>query len=174
VPSRKTILAFGLACGVCAWAAAPAAATISLTPNQHDFGAQQVGTASAPFTFTLRVTCYPDFANPPNGCSSPHPFTPSISVTGPFTVQNNTCTSTMPGDSTPFGTTCTFGISFAPTLSGSQTGIVSSGDPDGFGKAAVQGIGTAVPPLATGAAKKKKCKKKKRAAAAKKKCKKRK
>jgi len=174
--TRRGISAAALAVAALALGAggaAPAAAYVSLTPNQHDFGAQQVGTVSAPFSFTLRVRCIEDPANPGSGIClmGSEPFTPNVSVTGPFKVQNNTCTSTMPGDTT-YGTTCTFGISFAPTLSGSQSGIVDSGDPGGFGKAAVQGVGQ---PAVSTAAGKKKCKKKKRSAtAARKKCKKKK
>jgi hypothetical protein len=147
---------------------------VSTTPNAHDFGSQSLGSASAPFTFTLRVTCDEDVANP-GTCLNPHPFTPNVTVTGDFAIRDNGCTSTMPGNAF-FGTTCTFNVLFAPAATGARSGIVDVGEPGGFAKAAVTGNGVAVPtvpsPVPT-TAKKKKCRKHRSASAAKKRCKKR-
>lgn len=158
------------------WCAAPAGADIRLTPFQHDFGARTIGTPSAPAVFTLTVTCRPDPAQvPPNPpmCNpdGDHPLNPNVTVTGDFTIVNNDCTLPMPGD-TVSGNSCTFGVVFTPKVTGERTGVVDVGDPDGFGRAGVKGLGTAA--LSTAEPRKsKKCKRKKRsAAAAKKKCKK--
>jgi len=159
-----------------------AAARVSTTPNSHDFGGQTAGTTSAPFTFTLTVRCTEDPANPGSGiCNGgmSEPFTPNVTVSGRFVIQNNNCTSTMPGNTT-FGTSCTFGVAFAPLAIGAHTGIVDVGEPSGFGKAAVYGFGLSPPlPLATPVTptgvqpttKRRKCKKRRASAA--KKCRKR-
>ena len=124
--------------------ASTAGAYVTLAPNSQDFGSQQVGTVSAPVTFTLKVTCYPDFANPPLGCNANEPFTPSVSASGDYAVQSNTCTAPMPGDTT-YGTTCTFSVVFVPVALGALTGIASSGEPNGFGRSGLTGTGVAPP-----------------------------
>ncbi len=159
--------------------AGSAAARISTTPNSHDFGGQTAGTASAPFTFTLRVSCNEDLPNP-GICLSDDPLTPNVTVSGNFAIRNNNCTAFMPGNSPLPGDSCTFGVAFVPPATGYQTGIVDVGDPGGFGKAGVSGTGLApvLPvPLATptttpgpGPAKKK-CKRRRGQAAAARKCK---
>ena len=150
---------------------------VSTSPNTHDFGTQAVGTAT-PFTFTVRVHCDEDVANP-GTCLSAHPFTPHVTVTGEFAVRNNTCTTAMPG-SDIVGTTCTFDVAFVPATAGPKTGIVDIGEPGGFAKASVMGTGViaAQPPTSGGAAgtpsAKRRCKKHRSATVAKKRCKKKK
>lgn len=158
-------------------------ARVQTAPINHTFAGQTIGTSSGPFTFTLTVSCHEDPANlgtcfpPPDGND---PLTPNVTVTGPFAIQNNNCTSPMPGN-TFAGTSCTFGVVFAPQSTGSQTGIVDVGDPDGFGKASVSGFGLALPlppanPASTTPAPqtppgRRKCKKRKGAGKAAKRCK---
>jgi hypothetical protein len=169
----KVALALLLAAALPASASA-AGAPIVTSPTSHDFGSQLVGTASTPFTFTLTDRCYED-VGVPGTCVANNPFTPSVSVSGPFAIQGNNCTAPMPGN-TVFGTTCTFNVVFIPSAAGGQSGVVDVGDPAGFGKAAVTGTGTApsaVAPVPVPAPAAKKCKKRHRASAAKKKCRKR-
>jgi hypothetical protein len=180
---RTTLLAALVTAGVLL-PAGSAAAHVSTTPNSHNFGGQTAGTTSAPFTFTLIVRCVEDPANPGSGMcqAGPEPFTPNVTVTGNFVIRNNNCTSTMPGNTT-IGTSCTFGVAFAPLIAGTHSGIVDVGDAAGFGKAAVSGFGLSPPlapvtPVATTSqppTPRKKCKKRRTspAGAAAKKCRKR-
>ncbi len=129
-----------------AMAVVPAAALgmSSTAPFNHDFGAHTIGTTSPPQTFTLTVRCTPDPPNPNMCTGAPEPLTPNVTVTGPFAIQDNTCTTTMPG-STTFGTSCTFKVVYKPVSTGEAVGIIDVGDPGGFGKAAVRGTGVALP-----------------------------
>jgi hypothetical protein len=159
-------------------------APYQISPFNHSFGQQALGTTSAPATFTLTVRCYEDVGNP-GTCLMNNPFTPNVTVSGDFAIRDNGCTSMMPGNST-FGTSCNFNVVFVPTLLGDRTGIVDVGQPDGFARAGVTGTGVPPPmpvqpiPLQPGpslpTAPRKRCKKKKggKRAAAAKKCRKRK
>jgi hypothetical protein len=148
----------------------------STAPNSHDFGLLTTGSTSAPFTFTLTDRCLEDPPNP-GTCQSNYPLTPHVTVTGDFAIQNDGCTSPMPGD-TVFGTSCTFKVVFSPTGIGPRSGIVDVGDPIGFAMASVTGTGTAiaasipVPGPVVPVSPTKKCKKHRSASAAKKRCKK--
>ena len=102
--------------------------------------------------------------------------TPLVTVTGDFAIQNNGCTSPMPGD-TVFGSSCTFKVVFAPTGIGPRSGIVDVGDPIGFAMASVTGTGVAAasipgPAPVVPVNPTKKCKKHRSASSAKKRCKK--
>ncbi len=180
--------ALALAATAIAIYAAPASGYPTLTPINHSYGEQMVGTSSLPFTFTLNVKCQPDPPNPAM-CSNPagEPLTPNVTVTGEFAVVNDNCSGMlMPGAST-VGTNCTFGVVFSPGGVGSRSGLVDVGDPLGFARGGVTGIGfipLSPPPLiqappgtttsVTTTTAKKKCKRKRTAAASKKKCKKKK
>jgi hypothetical protein len=144
-------------------------------PNSHDFGSLTPGSTSAPVTFTLTDRCFEDPPNP-GTCESNYPLTPLVTVTGDFAIQNNGCTSPMPGD-TVFGSSCTFKVVFAPTGIGPRSGIVDVGDPIGFAMASVTGTGVAAasipgPAPVVPVNPTKKCKKHRSASSAKKRCKK--
>lgn len=180
------VLLAGLATPV----SAPAAeATPNVTPEVYTFPAvQAAGSQSAPVAFELRVTCYPDAANPPNGCLMNDTYTPSIRTDSPvFVVTGHNCPMTMTGTTTPFGVTCTINVAFAPSAPGTFNGTLLTGtnppDPDPeFAVAFLQGTSQqATPnfPITTPIAGpftnarpdvKKKCKKPRKRGAAAKKC----
>ncbi len=183
-------------------AAVPAANAADVwNESSHDFGNQNVGSASAPATFALVASCSADNGPPVFLCTSPpsgvHSYG-AITATGPgFAI--------VPGDTdvcnarggtlvTPQFTgsqdVCTLQITFKPTSSGVVTGSLSTttspaGTPltvalkgTGISTGKGGGGGTGTAPGQTG---KKKCKKKgkkkgtkRSASAAKKKCKKKK
>ena len=163
--------AFGLAVLGGSAAQGFAGYAVSTTPNSHDFGGQAVGTIGVPFSFTLRVHCDEDVAMP-GTCLNSHPFTPNVAVSGDFAIRDNTCPATMPGTDI-YGTSCTFGVVFAPRALGAAMGVVDVGEPYGFAKAGVTGTGAAggAPPLPIHTAKK--CKSHRSASIAKRRCKKR-
>jgi hypothetical protein len=168
--------------GVAAALALPAAAGgyPNTTPGNHDFGPQAIGTASDAVSYMISAKCNSGQMVPggPIVCFAPGgeaPFVPHVTVTGPFKIQDNTCSAPLLQDS-PIPSTCTFGVAFVPQAVGEANGIVDVGDPVGFGKAAVKGTGIQ-PTAPTLSTTKKKCKKKghkRSAAAAKKKCRKKK
>jgi hypothetical protein len=161
---------------------ATAAAYPTTGPNSHAFGNQVVGTLSAPSTFSIHAKCISVDVPPPAVCANPGgdgPFTPNVTVSGPFRIVNNGCTATM-AQADPYGSYCYFDVVFKPVLVGPVTGVINVGDASGFGTASVSGTGTApqaqsLPAPTPTAVAKKKCKKKghkRSAAAAKKKCRK--
>ncbi|MGH9615951.1 MAG: choice-of-anchor D domain-containing protein, partial [Acidobacteriaceae bacterium] len=81
---------------------------IVLLPNEVDFGAQQVATTSAAQQVTISNT------------STASVDLTSESVTGPFAIQTNTCSSSLPEDSG-----CTVAIVFQPTAPGSASGVLT-------------------------------------------------
>jgi hypothetical protein len=127
-----------------------ASGDVFLTPSTLDYGSQQVGTVSTPATFTVRVTCAPGVVD----CNADDPFTPTIGISGEFAIQNNTCTTLMPGN-TMEGTTCTFDALFIPLSPGVKTGTITTGrlsamaSLTGLGVAPPTGSGSTAPPVVT-------------------------
>jgi hypothetical protein len=156
---------------------ATASAYPTIGPNTHDFGAKLVGTASAPYTFQIHAKClaYSPTPGAPLECAAmggDPPFTPNVSVSGPFRIANNGCTATML-QANPYGSYCYFDVVFAPLLPGPATGVIDVGSP--YATASVSGTGIPAPMQSSPTPTKKKCKKKghnRSAAAAKKKCRK--
>ncbi len=176
-------------------AAAPAAnAADAWNESSHDFGNQNVSSASGPATFALVATCSADTGFPSFACTSPpsgvHNYG-AITATGPgFAI--------VPGDTdicnarsgvlvTPTFTgsqdACTLQVTFKPTSGGVVTGSLSTTTgPTGPLTVALKGTGIATGKgtgtgtgTGQGQTGKKKCKKKgkkRSASAAKKKCKK--
>jgi hypothetical protein len=168
--------------------AAPAAqASLAWDTASHNFGNQNVGTASAPKTFTLTAGC--DAVDPITMtlCIVPpagiHPFgSPTVTGDGFALGVPNTCSVGFMSTATLGSTqTCTSTVTFTPTSAGLKTGMLATPGPGGP-DIALSGTGvtpttpTTQTPAAGGVAgkKAKKCKKgkKKRGAAAAKKCKK--
>jgi hypothetical protein len=139
--------------------AASAQAYPATSPFGRDFEERAIGSRTAQL-FTLTVDCTEDSANP-GICLDDTPLTPNVTVTGQFEIAGNGCTATLPGNTT-VGTSCTFEVVFAPRTLGPQNGIVSVGDPGGFGQVGVKGVGVAAPapPARVTAPIQKKCKKK--------------
>ncbi len=81
---------------------------IVLLPNSVDFGGQQISTASSPQQVTVS-----------NTSGNPVALT-SESVTGPFAIQINTCSGSLPSD-----TGCTVAIVFQPTQTGAASGVLT-------------------------------------------------
>jgi hypothetical protein len=161
-----------LAVVVGALIAAPTAGAATLTPTSHNFGNQNVGTSSAPKTFTVTNGCviFVGF------CITPEFTTivaPTVTPASDYSLVNS-CPVVLTFD----GATCGLGVTFKPSALGVRNGTLNAGT---F-SATLTGTGvnpttpTTQTPAAGGVAgqtAKKKCKKKKRgAAAAAKKCKK--
>ena len=83
---------------------------VSLSPPGLNFSAQQVGTTSSAQSITLNNT-----GDGPLAISN-------VVITGDFS-QNNTCGSTVVPS-----TSCTFGVTFAPTAAGSRSGSLTISD----------------------------------------------
>ena len=101
-----------------------AAALLSVSPPAYDFGSLQVGATSGTKTFTV---------------SNPSTVSTSFSgptVSGPFQVASTTCTGSLP----PSGN-CDANVRFAPTGSGSASGLLSVTSPAGTSSAALMGAG---------------------------------
>ncbi len=81
---------------------------IVLLPNGVSFGNQQINTTSAAQQVTIS-----------NSGTGTVPLT-SESVTGPFAIQTNTCSATLPAK-----TGCTLAIVFQPTQAGAATGVLT-------------------------------------------------
>jgi hypothetical protein len=151
--------------------AAPAAAQVTITPAEADFGKQTVKTESPPKQFTLSTGP----VGPPGGYAAD----PDVGSNDQFRMVSHTCPSTMPPN-----TSCTISVVFAPfypgftggTLRGnraSPTGVTADLSGEGIAAPSGNGNGTGT---GTGKGKGKKCKKGKKgvAAARKKRCKKKK
>jgi hypothetical protein len=103
---------------------------VGLSPMRVDFGNQPVGTTSAPQIVTL--------TNHSNGSLSI--FQVRFMGTGQKDfAQTNTC-----GSSVAAGASCTFSITFTPSVAGSRTAILNIGDNGGASpqKIALSGTGT--------------------------------
>ncbi len=81
----------------------------TLTPSSADFGSEPVGFTTAPQTFTWT-----------NNSTFSSGVT-LLSATGDFTATGNGCTSVKGGAS------CTISVTFAPTVLGARTGVLSVG-----------------------------------------------
>lgn len=97
-------------------------------PASLDFADQQVQTESAPSTVTVTVTGALDLD------------VTNTTVTGDFSLGTNTCTGTIAN-----GASCTVGVSFAPTVTGSRTGSLTlfANVPGGEISVPLDGTGTA-------------------------------
>ncbi len=95
-----------------------------LVPSALAFGSQKVGTSSAPLSVSLT-----------NAASVPL-ILGSVLATGDFSQNNNCPSSLLPNAS------CTFSISFAPSVAGTRTGSISISDSDGSSPQSVSLTGT--------------------------------
>jgi hypothetical protein len=130
-----TLLAAVAVAGVLASAATANAAILS--PNKFDFGEHEVGTISAPQSFTLEVQCakynFEIFF-----CEAPETVKTSISASPPFAVQSTDCPPELVGFAS-FPTTIK--VVFQPTVAGPVTGKLNTGGPT----AELLGTGLAIP-----------------------------
>lgn len=97
---------------------------IVLLPTSVDFGGQTINTTSSPQQVTIS-----------NTSSSPVAMT-SESVTGPFAIQTNTCSSSLAAN-----TGCTLAIVFAPTQTGSASGVLTVATAQGTQTVSLSGTG---------------------------------
>jgi hypothetical protein len=105
------------------------AGVVSLTPSTISFGQVEVGTTSAP----LQVQAA-------NSGGMAVPIT-SVAITSPFTLASNSCGTT----SLAADTSCQVQVAFAPTQSGSATGMLTFVDGTGTQTVALSGSGAAAP-----------------------------
>jgi sugar lactone lactonase YvrE len=104
------------------------APAIKLSGTSLTFGQQNVGTTSAPQSITLT-----------NFGSAPLNLT--ISVTKDFVV-STTCSTSLPG-----GSNCTISVSYAPTITGPETGTVTLSDNAFTGTQTISLSGTGTAPV---------------------------
>ncbi|MGC1872072.1 MAG: choice-of-anchor D domain-containing protein [Acidobacteriaceae bacterium] len=97
---------------------------IVVLPNNVNFGDLQVSTVSAAQQVTISNTSAATIA------------ITSESVTGPFAIQTNTCTSTLAAD-----TGCTLAVVFQPTASGPASGVLTVVSGQGTGSIGLSGNG---------------------------------
>jgi hypothetical protein len=83
----------------------------TFTPKSLTYVSQTVGTTSAARTVTVTN---------PNAPSGGTINISSITISGDYSISSNTCGSTLAG-----GATCTIGVQFTPTATGTRTGAVS-------------------------------------------------
>ncbi|MBS1878135.1 MAG: hypothetical protein JST31_01340 [Actinobacteria bacterium] len=137
---RSAGLALAVAAMLLAGTTGKASAAPLISPPSNDFGSQTVGTASAPASFTVSVTCTLTLPENPALCLAPEVLSTSISASGPFSVQSTSCPASLVGV-IPFApTTCSIEVVFKPTVAGSATGVLSTGGPT----AQLLGTGVAV------------------------------
>jgi hypothetical protein len=104
--------------------AVAAAAAIQLTPSSLSFGGIRVGSSSNPQYITIANT-------------GGQPATLNAeTVTGDFTLSTNTC-----GANLPVNASCTVGIVFTPTTSGTRQGLLTVTDSAGAQTASLMGDG---------------------------------
>jgi hypothetical protein len=103
---RRIAFATGLAILLATGAASPAGAAM-LSPSSADFGAQTVGSVSAPKAFTL--------------APSVTDLTLAVSTTGDF-KQTNDC----PAVLTLLSPSCTINVTFTPTAAGGRSGTLGT------------------------------------------------
>ncbi len=97
---------------------------VVLMPGSIDFGTALIGVSTAAQNITISNT----------GSTTIHLQSPS--VTGDFLIGPNTCGTALPPD-----TGCTVAVKFAPTQSGSRSGIFSIRDDDGTQTVPLTGTG---------------------------------
>ena len=97
---------------------------IVLLPNSVDFGDQQVATVSTAHQVTISNT------------SSGAIALSSESVTGPFAIQTNTCSSSLASN-----TGCTLALVFKPTVAGPASGVLTVTTAQGTESVGVSGNG---------------------------------
>lgn len=97
---------------------------VVLLPNNVNFGGQQIGTTSATQQVTVSNTGTASIA------------LSSESVSGPFALQANTCSSTL-----PLATGCTLAIVFQPTQAGPANGVLTVATDQGTETIGLEGIG---------------------------------
>jgi len=103
---------------------------VKLSTTSLVFGNQNTGTTSAAQTISLT-----NFGGTPLAFGS-------IVITGDF-VSTNTCPAALPG-----GSSCTISVSYAPTVTGPETGTVTSTDNAFTGTQAISLSGTGTAPVA--------------------------
>ncbi len=103
---------------------------VTLNPSSLSFGNQTVGTTSAPQAIQLTNN------------QSGNLTISSISTAAPFAVSSQTC-GTLPGAVVGPGASCTINVTFAPTVTGSQSGTLTVSDdaPGGSQSASLGGSG---------------------------------
>jgi hypothetical protein len=149
-----------LSCAALAVAAPTAHAALNWDTASHNFGNQNVGTSSAPKTFTLTATCDTVVVGV---CVSPiggvHFFgNPAVTGEGFALGPPNTCAAQVLVTPSGGAAACTSTVVFTPTSAGAKTGsLTTPSGPD----IALSGTGVApAAPTAGGVAgKAKKCKK---------------
>jgi len=104
---------------------------VSPTPASVSFSAQVLGTISAAKTVTLKNTSTSAAVN-----------LNAITAAGDFTLASNTC-----GSSLAAGASCTVGVTFTPSVSGSRTGTLAISDSAPDSPQTVALTGTASLPL---------------------------
>jgi hypothetical protein len=109
-----------------------------LSPPSFDFGEQQVGTTSAPGTFSLSVQCQ-NFSFELFVCLAGETLKTSVSASPPFAVQSTDCPSELVG-LYEFPTSCTIKVVFQPTVGGPVSGTLNTGGPT----AELRGTGLAI------------------------------
>ncbi len=113
--------------------------SISFSPATLDFGTQNVGSPSVARTVTVT-----------NSGGSPIDIQPyRFLVTGDYYVPEDTCFSSSPQGRLQAGQSCTVDIVFIPRTSGTRTGLLDIGNPNGQTPAdftaSITGVGAAVP-----------------------------
>src|SRR5688572_7157312 len=101
----------------------------TVAPASHSFGSVQVGTVSAPHTFTF---------------TNPAPVSVTISsatISGPFQIVNNGCVG-----SVSYGGNCTIDARFAPVASEPAEGALTVAMSSGTATSTLSGSGTPTPP----------------------------
>ena len=101
-----------------------APAAIVLLPNSVSFGNQQIATTSAAQQVTVSNTGSAAIA------------LTSESITGPFAIQNNSCTASLPAN-----TGCTLAIVFNPVQTGAASGVLTVVSGRGAESIAINGTG---------------------------------
>ena len=98
--------------------------SIVLLPNNVNFGGQQIATTSAAQQVTISNTSASSIA------------LTSESVTGPFAIQTNTCSTTLAAN-----TGCTLAVVFQPTQTGSASGVLTVATGQGTETIGLDGTG---------------------------------
>lgn len=115
------------------------AASTALTPSAHNFGSITIPASSSATTFTVTN----------NDATTATAVTPSLTAgnTGDFAISGSTCSTLTSGG------TCTFLVTFTPTVAGARSATLtvtySGGDGVGSQQATVSGTGVSTPTAGT-------------------------